>query len=162
MKYSLFIITGIAAALFGAGLHMGADAYKDSRQLQAQAEGLTIRTRLMRHQLGELEQKVRVLDRVGGFVDQAASQRLTPQQWSVYEVNIQDALSFAELARIIEQCDHGEGLVFKPISFHVSVGGGQAEGDAGGPSKPLKRADDADSAPADATLELQGAFLVRH
>ena len=161
MKYSLFIITGLAAALFGAGLHMGADAYTNARQLQAQAEGLTIQTRMMRHQLGELEQKVRVLNRVGDFVDQAAIRRLTPQQWSVYEVNIQDALSFAELTRIIEQCGHGEGLVFKPISFHVSVGGGRPEDEGANPSKSLKRAN-ADSASADAILELQGAFLVRH
>lgn len=161
MKYSLFLITGLAVTLFIAGFHMGTVAYKQARQQMVRVEGMTTRIRTMRHQVGELEQKVRVLNRVGDFVDQVTARQLTPEEWSIYEVNIQDAMSFAELARIIEQCGHGDGLVFKPISFQVSVAGGRQEDDTGSLSSSVKRTD-ADNVTMDATLKLQGAFLVRH
>ena len=52
----------------------GVKAYTRVRRLQTDTEVLALRTRTLRLELGELEQKLRVMNRVGYFVDRAVEQ----------------------------------------------------------------------------------------
>lgn len=162
MKYRLYIITVCATLLALSGARSGIQAFFHARQMQTKVDVLAVRTRSLRRQVGELEQKVRVLNRVGQFIAQASSRGLSADQWSAYAVHIDDQVSFQSLDRIVDQCTHSNGFYFKPESFHVAVGqpadaGGRTirhagpSGDGGGSGEP-----------ADVVLGLQGTFLVRH
>ncbi len=162
MKHRLFLISGLSVVLFVIGGQYGANAYFQARQLAAQAELMTVRTRLMKQQVGQLEQKMRVIQRVNGFVNRAGDLQLTPQAWAQYDVNVQDALTFKELAQIIEQCVHNKDLYYKPFSLRVAVGQAR-DGASGQEAKPTPEdADAANRQPPDLSLSLKGAFFVRH
>ncbi len=166
MKYAIHMMSILAVVAFLFCGHYCVASYFKSRQLKAQAETIAVRTRLLKHQVGELEQKVRILNRVQHFVDSAQAHRLTPERWSVYDVQIQDALAYQEMARIVEQCTHNKDLYFKPISLHAAVGQANkldASPEEAGEMEPVPLAEDADSdGPEDVALALQGSFLVRH
>jgi hypothetical protein len=117
----LLILTCFVALIFAAGSHFGFRAYFRARSLAVQVDNLTVRTRLMKQQAGELAQKLRLIQRVNGFVAHARNLRLTPDGWAKYDVNVQDAFSFRELARMIDQCVHDKDLYFVPLSFHVAT-----------------------------------------
>lgn len=162
MKYKLYIITVCAFLLALFGARFGIQAYFNARQMRTKVEVLAVRTRSMRHQAGELEQKLRVMNRVNHFLEQAAKRGLSADQWSVYAVNIDDQVSFQSLGRIVDQCTHGNGLYFKPDVFHVAVG--LPVDDNGRPVQSARPAENAsgDGEAGDVVLGLQGAFMVRH
>lgn len=165
MKYRAYMITGLAVVAFLLGGQYGVTSYFNARHLKARAETMTVSTRLMKHQVGELEQKARILNRVQHFMDSAHSQRLTPDNWSAYDVQIQDVVAFQELAQIVEQCVHNKDLYYKPISFHVAVGQDKdASSELEGSMEPVPplSADAVTDGPTDVSLALQGTFLVRH
>ena len=164
MKYRTHIIAGCALAAFVLSGHYAARSHLEARQLKAQLDTLTVRTRIMRHQAGEREQKLRILQRVKQFVGNAEEQHLSPNDWSTYAVNVQDAVTFRELAQIVEQCVHSENLYYRPIAFHVAMGQDNN-------SQPVQSeqiapvvldADSSDGKPSDVALALKGTFLVRH
>jgi hypothetical protein len=162
MKYGLYTITIATTLLALFGARYGIRAYFQAQQMQTKVEVLTVRTRSLRHQVGELGQKVRVLNRVDQFMAQAASRGLLADQWSTYLVHIDDQVSFQALERIVEQCTHSKGLYFRPDSFHVAVGQpADADGRLVQHAAPSGGADGSGE-PADVVLGLQGAFLVRH
>jgi hypothetical protein len=162
MNIKITIITVVAVALVLTSANFGIKAFMRARQLQTDTEVLAVRTRTMRHELGELEQKLRVMQRVGYFMDRAALQGLSVDRWSVYEVNVQDQLSFKELGRVIEQCEHTKDIYFKPASFHITVGPIEAQKNTSATIPPPIADGSADGGPADVLLGLKGAFLVRH
>lgn len=165
MRYGTYIVTaGVLAALVFSG-HYAFRSMVNASQLQSRADVLAVRTRTMRHQVGELEQKVRTLQRVNHFVQTADQQRLSPEHWSVYEVSIQDAVTFKELAQIVEQCSRNNDLYFKPIAFHVVLGqqpNAASAAEGGGAEPVVLDADAQDGKPSDVALALKGTFLVRH
>lgn len=144
--------------------HFAVNAFFKAEQLKAQAENITVRTRLMKHQIGAMEQKVRVLRRVEHFLDRAKAMRLEPQGWAAYDVHIQDTMTYAQLSQVIEQCVHNKDIYFKPKSFHIAVNTGEPTDSkvvSGAEPVPLN-ADTLDSDPSDVSLALQGTFMVRH
>lgn len=159
----LLILTCFLTLLFAAGSHYGAHAYFRAHRLEAQVENLTVRARLMKQQAGEQAQKQRLIQRVNGFVARARDLRLTPETWARYDVNVQDALSFRELARMIDQCAHDKDLYFVPLSFHVATGEAKNSSDAVGETlKAIPRpGDEGTQRTADLALSLKGAFFVR-
>ncbi len=164
MKYGLYLFTLCTLAAFLLCGHYGYSSYTTARQLQAASENIAVRARLIKRQVGELEQKARVLNRVSEFVGRAEDQHLTPEDWSTYDVEIHDALAFEELSQIIEQCGHNRDIYFRPISFHVTVGHQEKNELADKfddiESVPtIPNADD--SQPSDVSLALKGTFLVR-
>ena len=162
MKLWLIMVCGIILVAFVASVHFGAQAFFQARQLEAQVEDLTVRERIMKQQVGELAQKVRVVERVNSFVTHAEKLGLSPEQWEQYDVSIQDAVTFKELALMIDQCVHNKELYYKPLTFHIAVGQQKI------PDKPEAVAPDptpapgTDKKPADLALSMKGAFLVRH
>jgi hypothetical protein len=163
MKYGTYIVTACAVvALVWSGQYAARSCFS-ARQLKAQSDILAVRNRIMKHQAGELEQKMRVLQRVKHFVDRAVEQRLSPDSWSTYEVNIQDAITYRELAQIVEQCVHNTDLYFKPIAFHATLD----EKDNKDPKlaealEPVVLdTETLKDTPSDVALVLKGTFLVR-
>lgn len=80
MRYGLYIFTICTMGAFLLCGHYGLHSYKKVHHLKADAEAVTVRTRLMKRQIGELERKARVLDRVHHFMDRAEAEQLTPDQ----------------------------------------------------------------------------------
>jgi hypothetical protein len=165
MRYRIYIFTFCVLALFLFCGHYGLHSYIKARHLKAEAETLAVRTRLMKRQLGELQQKARILNRVSHFVDNTRKHKMTPENWVRYDVHIQDAMAFQELAQIVEQCIHNQNIYFKPISFHAAVNQQkQSGGDRFDGVEPVPVDADADTekdTKADVTLALQGTFMVR-
>ena len=164
MKFGIYIVTGCALAALVLSGHFATRSYFNARQLKAQSDQLTARTLIIKHQAGELEQKMRVLQRVAHFVNRAHEQRLTPDSWSVYEVNIQESVTFSELAQIVEQCVQDKDVYYKPLAFHVALN--QEQGpkppSADGIEPIILDADGQGDKPSDVALALKGTFLVRH
>jgi hypothetical protein len=159
----LLILTCCTVLIFAAGSHFGVRNYFRACRLETQVENMTVRTRLMKQQMGEWGQKLRIIQRVNGFVDHARDLQLTPEGWAQYDVNVQDALSFRELARMIGQCEHNKDLYYLPLSFHVTTQQAKNASDAAGEElKAIARSGDASGQPAaDLALSLKGAFFVR-
>lgn len=164
MRYGIYLITICAVATFIISGHYGLNAYFKARQLKAQEENLTVRTRLMKRQVAELEQKMRVLKRVKHFVHSAKDLRLTPEHWSSYDVQIHDAIAYRELAQIVEQCIHNKDIYFWPTSLHVTVDPKQnASDEVSEDFEPVPViADSQQGQSSDVALSLQGTFWVRH
>ena len=116
-RYSLYILTAGIVALVLASLHFGMQSYFNARRLQSELEIMTVRTRTMRVQLGELEQKRRALNRVQHFISQASAMGLNEDRWSRYAVNVEAPLSYAELGRVVEQCTHSRMSTSNRFSF---------------------------------------------
>lgn len=159
----LLILTFFMALIFAVGSHFGVHAYLQAHSLAARVENLTVRTRLMKQQAGELAQKLRFIQRANGFVAHAQDLHLTPEGWAKYDVNVQDAFSFRELARMIDQCVHDKDLYFVPLSFHIATGRAKKAADAEeATSRAVPGPGDADTQQkADLALSLKGAFFVR-
>jgi hypothetical protein len=157
------ILTCFMALVFAAGSHFGARAYFKAKGLADRVETLTVRTRLMKQQAGDLAQKLRLVHRVNGFVAHARDMHLAPEEWARYDVNVQDSLSFRELARMIDQCAHDNDFYFVPLAFHVATGKAKDVSDfAGEKLKAAPASGDADSKKAaDLALSLKGTFFVR-
>jgi hypothetical protein len=164
MRFGIYIITICALALFLLCGHYGLYSYKKARHLKAEVETLTVRTRLMKRQVGELERKARILDRVNHFLDRAGEKQLTPDHWSSYDVHIQEAVAFRELAQIVEQCIHNQSVYYKPISFHAALGRKKqsSEGSFDDVEPVPMDADTDEELAADVILALKGTFMVRH
>jgi len=163
MKHSrLFILSGAIVLMFAVSSHFGAQAYFQARHLEIQVEHMTARTRLMKQQVGELEQKLRIIQRVNDFAGHARDLGLTPEAWARYDVQVQDALTFKELAQMIEQCIHNKDLYFQPLSFHVAVGHAGSASETLGQELKAIPADANDQQPNDLVLSLKGAFFVRN
>jgi hypothetical protein len=165
MKHGIYIVTVAALAACILCGHFAADSYFTARRLKACSDNLAVRTGALKHQAGELEQKLRTLQRAEHFVREADSHGLNPDGWSAYEVNIRDAVTFEELARIVEQCIHNDKLFFKPVAFHVALD--RSSGDDSGLAERIDpvvpdEAEAASGRPHDAVLALKGTFLVRH
>lgn len=164
-RFSLYILTVGIVALVLASLHFGLRSYFSTRRLQSELEIMTVRTRTMRVQLGELEQKRRALNRVEHFISQAAAMGLTEDRWSRYAVNMEAPLSYAELGRVVEQCTHSRDVYFQPVFFHVALGQsetGAQTGDAVMKHRPQNLQGFQSEAPSDVILGLKGVFMVRH
>jgi hypothetical protein len=159
----LFILTGLIAVLFAVSSHFGVEAYFQARQLEDRVAFMSAHTRLLKQQMGELEQKLRIVQRVDDFVGHARELQLTPDRWARYDVQVQDALSFRELSQMIEQCVHNKDFYYLPLSFHVATRKARDAAAAAAPELKVNpsSADATDKPPADLVLSLKGAFFVR-
>ena len=158
----LLILTCFVALIFAASSHFGVRAYFQANGLSARVENLTVRTRLMKQQAGDLAQKLRLIQRINGFVAHARDLHLTPEEWARYDVNVQDSLSYRELAGMIEQCVHDKDFYFVPLSFHVATSKAKDASGVAGEKLKAAQGPGADSKEAaDLALSLKGAFFVR-
>lgn len=163
-----YILMAVVAAAAIASGRFFLNAFWHLEGLEAQTSRMSARVRMIKRQAIELNQKVKIIQRVQQFMDEARQRSMTPDQWSVYEVDLQGGVTFAELARIVEQCDSRSGIYFQPAFFHVQSlttdDPDQSRPEAVS-SLPAAAQHDAADGPApesgDVRLSLRGAFVVR-
>jgi len=121
MKLGLLIVSGVIIATFVVSTHFGAKAYFQTRQLKTQVEIMTVGIRVKKQQGGDLVQKMSAIQGANGFVNRVRELQLSPEQWDQYDVNIQDAVTFEELAGMLEQCTRNKDVCDKPLSFYIAM-----------------------------------------
>lgn len=67
----------------------------------------------------ERKQKLHSILRINNFVNNAKLMGLEEKKWAVYNVDIQDTVTFAQMKTILKQCSNTDSHYFKPISFHI-------------------------------------------
>ena len=109
----------------------------------------------------EQAEKRRILRRVGDFVGRAEGLGLMPSDWSRYDVNIEEALSFEETVNILAETAGTPSYYFKPNTLHIKTTlGPQGEADSEAVSVASMEGQQLDG--KDVWLTLKGAFVVKN
>ena len=103
----------------------------------------------------EREHQLHSILRINNFVNNAKLLGLEQNKWDVYNVDIEDAVTFAQMKTILKQCSNSNSHYFKPVSFHIkslkaagnyeNISGKTFENEAG-----------------DILMTLKGAFVVKN
>ena len=83
------------------------------------AEVLTVQARLLKQQKNEAELKKHGIFRAKNFIDRAKSLGLEENRWAVYDINIEEPVTFSEMEQILNQCANSSAYYFKPIIFYA-------------------------------------------
>lgn len=159
--------TLVTLLLLGGALHFYLEAFDAHRRQKTQLERVHFRRDFTRRQIAELQQKVKVIEQVNGFVKGAENLGLVPDNWTRYDVNIEAPLRFAALSEILRQCRSTPYYYFQPQHLRVHLAGGEDAdaanlGASGVPAEMVVTNADSDSAETgDLLLQLKGAFLAR-
>ena len=105
------------AAFFLIAAYFFLTAYNRYAIRQEKKEVLTVRVRILKQQKRETERKKRIISRVNDFINRARSLGLEKNRWSVYDINIDEPVTFFEMEQILEQCENSSVYYFKPISL---------------------------------------------
>lgn len=158
-RYHLLMITIILLILFMGAVHFFLDAsdrYAEQRERVAALQG---RLNFMKQQKAEMERKVSILARVNRFVDKAGSLGLAEERWSFYGVNVQEMVSYEEMAQIVNQCVNSASAYFEPEVLHVrSMDPGSMK--AGSDVTPANAPASGEQT-GDVLITLRGKFVVR-
>ena len=123
--------------------------------LNASLERATIlkkKANFLRIQKKEVERKNRIFLTVKRFMDKTGIMGLEPKNWSSYDVNIQDSVSFADMKKILEQCANSRFAYYKPMSLHIKTDTSDGVRKAGRSSA---------DRPGDLLITLKGKFVAR-
>ena len=103
----------------------------------------------------ERKQQLHSILRINNFVNNAKLLGLEENKWAVYNVDIQDTVTFAEMKTILKQCSNVESHYFKPVSFHIKSL--KATGDTDKTSERIF-----ENKAGDILMTLKGAFVVKN
>ena len=113
----------------------------------------------------EIARAKRLVNRVNKFVAKAKALGLVPEAWEVYDVDIQEKVSFPQLGQILQQTTTGLNYYFEPFNLYLAKSEPRQEGEAG-----KSGADSAEqqlpqhggeASEGDIYLRLKGNFIVR-
>lgn len=108
----------------------------------------------------EQAKKRRILRRVGDIVGHAEGLGLMPSDWSRYDVNIEEPLSFEETVGILAETAGTDSYYFKPNTLHIKTTlAPQEEADSEAASLPSVEGQELEG--KDVWLTLKGAFVVK-
>jgi hypothetical protein len=149
------IMTGLLVVLFlvtGRYFLTGYQAYIAHKEKKAV---LVQKVRWLTQFQREKEQKLHNIMQINNFINNAKSLGLERDKWAVYNVDIQDTVTFAEMKTILKQCSNADFHYFSPVSFHI---------------KSLKATGDMDKTSGrtfenetgDILMTLKGAFVVKN
>lgn len=113
------------------------NAYSRYDSLRERQAHLSRQRRLLLQKKEEIGHKNQILSEVQNFLDRAKSLGLEKEKWAVYEVNVQDAMSFAEAEQILSQCAYSTFAYYVPAlleiktidSIEINSPGAQKKGD---------------------------------
>jgi hypothetical protein len=114
-----FIMTGLLVVLFlmaGSYFLTGYKAYVAHKEKKAV---LVRQVRWLGQLQSEREQKLHSILRINNFVNNAKLLGLEQNKWAVYNVDIQDTVTFAQMKTILKQCSNADSHYFRPVSFHI-------------------------------------------
>jgi len=154
------ITTGILAVLFFAAAHFSLTAYHHYLNNRENIDALQIRLKIARQEQGETQHRHQLLLQAKAFQDLASALKMEQKNWSVYDIQIEEPVSRAELTQILNQCQNTASYYFKPIAFHAKTADSPENQKAQAAAAPRKGDTPTDS-PSDIFLTLRGAFLVR-
>src|SRR3989339_809399 len=168
-----YVITAILAVFFCVCGHAFMTAYTDHHITRKKLELLSGQEQFFKDRVNALERKNSALEQVTTFIDHAGRSGLVKQDWDEFFVDLtEEALSFSQLSRLLDQACTSENYYFIPESLVIRLGQAEkhSEGKEGAgeikttPEKvPLvSGALDIPQTNSDAVVSLKGLFLVRN
>lgn len=149
------IITGLLVVLFLVTGRYFLTNYKAYVAHKDKKAVLVQKVKWLRQLRSEREQKLHSILKINNFVNYAKLLGLEKNKWEVYNIDIQDAVTFSEMETILKQCSNANSHFFRPVSFHIKslkatgnndkVSGTMFENEAG-----------------DILMTLKGAFIVKN
>ena len=147
--YRPLIIAGLLGFSFFWTGYFSLNAYSRYDSLSERRVHLTRQRRTMLLKKGEFVHKNKILSQVQDFLDRAKSLNLQKDKWAVYEVNVQDTMSFAEAEQVLGQCANSTFAYFVPASLEIKA------------IDPLKSDPPAAQKKGDLIITLRGRFVAR-
>ena len=149
------IMTGLLVVLFLMAGRYFLTAYK-AHVIQKDKKAVLVgKVRWLSQLQSEREQKLHSILRINNFVNNAKLLGLEQNKWAVYNVDIQDTVTFAEMKTILKQCSHTDSHYFKPASFHIkSLKATGNKNDTSGMTF--------ENQTGDILMTLKGAFVVKN
>ncbi|MCP3951662.1 MAG: hypothetical protein GY697_05505 [Desulfobacterales bacterium] len=166
----LTISAGLLSIFLCGAVFLFLQAYNRFEVNNGKKEALSVRLKVLQQQKREAERKARILAKLNDFVHRAGSFGLEEGGWDVYEVYINEPVTFAEMEQMLNQCTNSADYYFKPISLYAKTGRYPGAGPAvvadekgAGPKEkmPQTSVDLQGGATGDVLLTLKGAFVVR-
>ena len=149
----------IAIAAFMAAVFMSIASYRHYKALQQRLEVMTVRLQVAQDYQKQIEQKKRLVARVNSFLDKTKSMGLEQRQWSIYEVDFNELVSYYEMGQIVDQCTNSDTFFFKPVFLQVQTQWGAEQ-------YKTEQEGETDTTPiisqeGDVRLNLKGAFYAK-
>ena len=145
------LFAGVVAAFFGLGVHVFVQAYGGYLYQSKSYDQVKKQVHLLTTQKNELLLKQRLLKATDQFVKMAALAGLSQDRWTVYDINLHEALGFDKANQILNQCVSSKVAYFQPLSLQIKI--------------PQKQTHDNKTTEpdvnADLTLSVQGKFIAR-
>ena len=69
----------------------------------------------------EIGRKNQILSQVQYFLDQAKSLGLEKENWAVYEVNVEETMSFADAEQVLSQCAYSTFAYYVPALLEIKT-----------------------------------------
>jgi hypothetical protein len=153
-------MTGILAMLLFIAVRSFLIGYDRYVVYQNKKTVLTCRANQLNRQQNKRKQKMHTVLRINRFVNNIKSLGLEKEKWAVYHVEIQDAVTFTEIKKILMQCSNAAFRYFKPVSFHMKyLKATENKGEMGNTRKISEMA--LKNKTGDILMTLKGAFVVR-
>ena len=111
----------VLAIFFFIAAHFFLTTYNRYFINRKKAEVLTLQARLLKQQKNEAEHKKHGIFRANNFIDRANSLGLEENRWAVYDINIEEPVTFSEMEQILNQCANSSAYYFKPIIFYAKT-----------------------------------------
>jgi len=154
------ILSALLALLFLTSAYFFLTSYNTYILNQEKFKVLTGQVHLLRQQQREMERKERIMVKVNNFINRARSLGLEKNKWACYDVNIEEPITFPEVAKILNQTVNSSSYYFKPVTLHVKT---KMESDkkATQNKPPSTSADSPETKKGDILLTLRGSFVVK-
>ena len=149
----------IVTTAFVAAVFMSIASYRSYQALQQRLEVMTVRLKVAQDYQKQIERKKQLVARIHNFMNKTKSMGLEQRQWSIYEVDFNEPVSFYEMGKIIDQCTNSETFFFKPVFLQVQTQWGFEQ-------YKTDQDEDTDTTPVvgqegDVRLNLKGAFYAK-
>lgn len=149
------IMTGLLAVLFLMAGYYFLTGYKVYVAHKKNKAELVQQVKWLSQLQSERKQKLHSILRINNFVKHAKLMGLEEKKWAVYNVDIQDTVTFAEMKKILKQCSNADSHYFRPISFHI-----KSLKTNGNTDKPSERI--FENKTGDILMSLKGTFVVKN
>jgi hypothetical protein len=151
----------ILTIAFVVAIHFFLLSYGRYMGQRVEVAAMDTRVQQLQRQKLELERKKRTLMQVSRFMAEVRSLGLAKENWTFYNVNIEEPKRFYEAQEILRQCTHSTGYYFKPLGLSIRTPlATETESEATPPPGPSPVMEGVES--GDVLLKLRGAFVARH
>lgn len=150
-KMMPLIFIGVVTVVFGLGVHMFVQAYSGYLHQLKVYDQIKTQVRLVTTRKNELISKQRILDGTHNFIKMADFTGLSPTYWTVYDINLQEMVSFDKADRILNQCASSKVAYFQPLSLQIKIPQKQTQGNDA--TKPDTK--------KDLTVSVHGKFVAK-